>query len=58
MARMRTPPTVRAVTGAVAVHAEFVSTVRDSKGDSKIHVVADPQVSNAFVTKFADNSPR
>jgi hypothetical protein len=50
--------TVHAISGSTAVHAEFVATVWDSKGDSKTHVVTDPQVYNSFFAKFADNSPR
>jgi hypothetical protein len=50
--------TVHAVAGATAVHAQFVTTVWDSKGDSKTHVVTDPQIYNSFFAKFADNSPR
>jgi len=46
------------VSGATAVHAEFVSTVWDSKGDSKTRTVTDPQVYNSFFAKFADNLPR
>ncbi|HAQ78972.1 MAG: hypothetical protein CFE30_02645 [Bradyrhizobium sp. PARBB1] len=50
--------TVHAVSGVTAVHAEFITTIWDSKGDSKTRVVTDPQVYNSFFAKFADNSPR
>ncbi len=50
--------TVHALSGVTAVHAEFITTIWDSKGDSKTRVVTDPQVYNSFFAKFADNSPR
>lgn len=44
--------------GATAIHAEFVRTVWDSKGDAKTRIVTDPDVYNGFFAKLADNLHR
>lgn len=48
--------TVHADGSSAAVHAEFVVTVWDSKGDAKTRVATDPQLYNTFFARFADNS--
>lgn len=50
--------TVHAEGASAAVHAEFVVTVWDSKGDAKTKAATDPQVYNTFFARFAENSRR
>jgi hypothetical protein len=47
--------TVHPDTGAVVIHAEFVTTVWDSKGDAKTRMATDAQSYNTFFAHLADN---